>query len=266
MRKTTRQAALTLSCAAFAAGWLALSLRAQTPAFDVASINENSSGGLDGVFRRLPGRFTVTNLSLEWIIQTAYGIREYQLVNVPSWTTRRYDIAATFAPPDASQDEVRLMLQRLLADRFGLRVHREERRLTVYALTQSSPGVLGPKLKPSPQTDCAVAPPAAPQCRRFMTAFFIKGLWSMTQLARSLEQVMGAPVVDRSSMPDVFDIDLQWGTGKNIELGQTLSTIGVDEQSALLTALREQLGLRLDTTRAPYEGIVVDAVSTPTPN
>jgi uncharacterized protein (TIGR03435 family) len=261
----SRQAALTLLCAAVAAGWLSLALRAQTPAFDVASIKENGSGGLDGVFRRQPGRFTVTNLSLESIVQTAYGIREYQLVNAPR-TTRRYDIGATFAPPDASQDEVRLMLQRLLADRFGLRVHREERRLTVCALTHSSPDVLGPKLKPSPQTDCAVAPLAAPQCRRFMTAFFIKGLWSMTQLARSLEQVMGAPVVDRSSMTGIFDIDLQWGTGKNVEPGQALSTIGVDEQSALLTALREQLGLRLDTMRAPYEVIVVDAVSTPTPN
>jgi uncharacterized protein (TIGR03435 family) len=145
-------------------------------------------------------------------------------------------------------------------------VHREERRLSVYALTQSSPGVLGPNIKPSPQTDCAVAPPAAPQCRRFMTAFFIKGLYSMTQLARALEQVMGVPVVDRSGMPGIFDIDLKWGTGKNVEPGQALSTIGVDEQSALLTTLREQVGLRLDSIRAPYEVIVVDAVSTSTPN
>jgi uncharacterized protein (TIGR03435 family) len=262
MRRTTGQA-LTLLSAAVAVGWLSLALRAQTPAFDVASIKENSSGGMDGVFRRQPGRFTVTNLSLQWIIQTAYGIREYQLVNAPSWTTRRYDIAATFAPPDASEDVVRLMLQRLLADRFGLGVHREERRLTLYELTQSSPGVLGPKLKPSPQTECVAAPLAAPQCRRFMTAFFIKGLWSMTQLARSLEQLMGAPVVDRSRMTGTFDIDLHWGTGN---IGQAISTIGVDEQSALLTSLREQLGLKLNTTRAPYELIVVDAVSTPTPN
>lgn len=202
MRGPTRRPALVLLCAAVATGWLSVALRAQTPAFDVASVQENNSGGGDGVFRRQPGRFTVTNLSLEWIIQTAYGIREYQLVNAPAWTRRRYDVAATFAPPEASVDEVRLMLQRLLADRFGLRVHREERRLTVYALTQSSPGVLGPRIKPAPQTDCADAPPAAPQCRRFMTTFFIKGLWSMTQLARSLEQVMGAPVVDRSGITE----------------------------------------------------------------
>ena len=96
-----------------------------------------------------------------------------------------------------------------------------------------------------------------------MTLFFIKGLYSMTQLARSLEQVMGAPVVDRSSLTGIFDIDLQWGTG---EIGQAIATIGVDEQAALLTALREQLGLRLETTRAPYEVIVVDAVSPLSPN
>jgi hypothetical protein len=87
MRRTTGQAALTPWCAAVAAGWLSLALRAQTPAFDVASIKENRSGGMDGVFRRQPGRFTVANLSLDSIIQNAYGIREYQLINAPSWTT-----------------------------------------------------------------------------------------------------------------------------------------------------------------------------------
>jgi uncharacterized protein (TIGR03435 family) len=238
--------------------------RPQTPAFDVASITENTSGSQDGVFRRQPGRFTVSNLSLEWIIRNAYGIQEYQLVNAPSWTTRRYDIAATFAPPDAAQEDVRLMLQRLLAERFGLRVHREDRRLAVYELTGAKPGVLGPQLKPSPsQADCAVAPPAAPQCRRFMTTFFIKGLWSMAQLARSLEQVLGAPVVDRSGLSGVFEIDLQWGTGS---IEGVITTIGVEQQAALLTAIRDQLGLRLATTRAPYPVIVIDEVSPPTPN
>jgi uncharacterized protein (TIGR03435 family) len=253
---------LVASAAVIACMWSTVG--AQTPAFDVASVKDNSSGSLDGVFRRQPGRFTVTNLSLQWIIRIAYGIQEYQLVNAPSWTTRRYDVAATFAKADASEEEVRLMLQRLLTDRFGLRVHREERRLTVYELTPAKPGVLGPKLTPAPShADCAVAPPAAPQCRRFMTTFFIKGLWSMTQLARSLEQVMGAPVVDRSSLTGVFDIDLQWGTGNFAEV---ISTIGVEQQAALLTAIRDQLGLRLDTTRAPYPVIVIDEVSPLTPN
>jgi uncharacterized protein (TIGR03435 family) len=85
---------------------------------------------------------------------------------------RRYDIAATFNPPGASQDEIRLMLQGLLAERFGLQAHREQRRLTLYELTPSRPGVLGPKLMLSPQNHCATAPLAAPQCRWYMTNFF----------------------------------------------------------------------------------------------
>jgi uncharacterized protein (TIGR03435 family) len=249
--------------AAIAAGWLSIAVAAQAPAFEVASIKENTSAGMDGVANRQGGRFTVTNLSLEWIIQFAYGIREYQLVNAPGWARRRYDVAATFAPPDASLDQFRLMLQRLLSERFGLRVHREQRQLTGYELTQSSPGVLGPKLVPSTQTDCAVAPLAAPQCRRFMTLFFLKGLWTMPMLARSLEQVLGRPVADRSNLTGVFDIDLQWGTGS---IDDPITTLGVEEQALLLRAARDQLGLRLESARVPFDMIVVDEITALTPN
>jgi len=69
--------------------------------FDVASVKENKSGSLGGGFRQEPGRFTVTNLDLRWILQFACGVREYQLVNAPSGT-RRYDVAATFAPPETN--------------------------------------------------------------------------------------------------------------------------------------------------------------------
>ena len=255
--------ALTSVGLAIATGWLLVVLAAQAPAFDAASVKENNSGALDGVFSVVPGRLGATNLSLESIIRFAYGIREYQLLNAPSWTKRRYDLAATFAPRDAPQDQVRLMLQRLLAERVGLRVHREERPLRVYALTQASPGVLGPKLVPSTQTECAVAPLAAPQCRRYMTPFFIKGIYSMPQLARSLEQVLDLPVADRSNLTGVYDIDLQWGTGN---ISDPIATLGVNEQTALRGLLGEQLGLKLDVTRAPYEMIVVDAISTLTPD
>jgi len=70
-----------------------------------------------------------------------------------------------------------------------------------------------------------------------MTASFIKGLWSMTQLARSLEQVLALPVVDHTNLNGVFDIDLQWGSGS---IGYPVSTLGVNEQAALLTAIRRR--------------------------
>ena len=156
MRRALGQATLTLLCAVVAAGWLSLALRAPTPAFDVASVKENSSGGLDGVFRRQPGRFTVTNLS-QWIIHTlnrgsAITSSSTRRVGRRGGTTSR-----PRSPRQMRQGEVRLMLQRLLADRFGLQAHREERRLRLYELTQSSPGVLLTKLTPAPQTDCGGA-------------------------------------------------------------------------------------------------------------
>src|SRR4051812_18789192 len=258
-----RRGALTLLGIATLVGLLPVASAAQAPAFEAASIRQNTSGSGDGIFRRSPGRFTVTNLSVGWIIQTAYGIREYQIVNAPSWTQQRYDVAATFAPSDASSDDVRLMLQRLLAERFSLGVHPEQRQLTVYEITEVRPSVLGPKIKASPQSDCATTLLAAPECRRFMTGFFIKGLWSITQLARSLEQVLALPVVDRTNLTGVFDIDLQWGTGS---IGDPVSTLGVNEQAALLTAVREQLGLRLEPHRGPLEVLVIDHIERPSEN
>jgi len=256
MSRATTRLALLLLCA----GCLSGAPAAQAPAFEAASIKQNDSGSGDGVFRRLPGRFTVTNLSMRWIIQNAYGIREYQLVDAPGWMDRRYDLTATFIPPDASQDQVRLMLQRLLAERVGLRVHGDKRQMTVYELTQPNANVLGPKLKRSPQDDCATRLLAAPECRRFMTAFFIKGLWSIPQLTRSLEQVLEFPVMDRTNMSGVYDLDLQWGTGN---IGDPVSTLGVDGQAALVTAIREQLGLKLQTRRELQDVIVIDTVSPP---
>ena len=85
----------------------------------------------------------------------------------------------------------------------------------------------------------------------------------MTQLARSLEQVVALPVVDRTNLNGIFDIDLQWGSGTN---DNPVSTLRVNEQAALLTAIREQMGLRLQTRRAPHDVIVIDAVSQTTPH
>jgi uncharacterized protein (TIGR03435 family) len=238
-------------------------LAAHAPAFEAVSIKENDSGRLDGAASRVPGRFTVSNLSLEWVIQTAFGVREHQLVDVPNWAKRRFDIAATFVPREVSLEEFRSLLQQMLADRFGLRAHREQRPMMIYELTQASPGVLGPKLRPVPDTDCATAPLAAPQCRRFMAGFFVRGLWSTTQLARALEQVLGRPVLDRSNLAGTFDIDLQWGDGN---IADPIATLGVNEQAALQAAVRDDLGLRLQSKREPMDVIVLDAVSAPTPN
>jgi uncharacterized protein (TIGR03435 family) len=236
-------------------------------AFDVASVKESESLELDGVFRTGPGRFTVTNLSARWILRYAFRLRDYQVIDAPSWTETRYQVEATFSDAGASDDEVRGMVQRLLIDRFALRARIEQRNIAVYSLEKArANGALGPKLTPS-SVDCHK--PAADGGRRyclFQTAWSIRGFTStMPQLAQLLDGAVASPVVDRTGLVGGFDFDLHWGTPEGNALRDP-SQLTPEETAALFTALREQLGLKLEPTRAPYDVLVIDSMSRPTPN
>jgi len=117
--------------------------------FDVASVKESRSIELDGVFRSTPGRFTVTNLSVRWILRYAFRLRDYQVIGAPAWTETRYDVDARFAEAAATDEQVRGMLQRLLIDRFALKARLEQRPIRVYELKKArAGGALGPRLLP----------------------------------------------------------------------------------------------------------------------
>src|SRR6185436_7019947 len=116
-------------------------------AFDVASVRESQSLELDGVFRSTPGRFTVTNLSVRWILRYAFRLRDYQVIDAPAWTETRYDVDARFSDGAATDEHVRGMLQRLLVDRFALKARHEQRPIRLYELRQArAGGAVGPKL------------------------------------------------------------------------------------------------------------------------
>jgi hypothetical protein len=157
----------------------------------------------------------------------AYRLRDYQIVGAPAWTETRYQIDATVGNATATDDEVRGMLQRLLVDRFALRARREQRPMPIYELKKvRADGTLGPKLT-QPRKDCE-----GRYCM-FQTAGSIKGF------NRTMAQL--------TPLPDPSD--------------QT-----PEQRAALLTALREQLGLTLEATRAPYDVLVIESISRPTAN
>ena len=230
-----------------------------SPAFDVASVKESESLELDGVFRNTPGRFTVTNLSVRWILRYAFRLRDYQVIGAPGWTETRYEIDARFADAAAGDEQVRGMLQRLLLDRFELRARHEQRPMSVYELKRARPdGTLGPKLTP-PAKDCQ-----GRYCM-FQTGWFIKGFnRTMAQLTPLLDDVMKAPVVDRTGLAGTYDFDVTWGEASDSARDPSDQT--PEERAALLTALREQLGLALEPARAPYDVLVIDSISRPAPN
>jgi len=234
-------------------------LLAQPAAFDVASVKENASLSQEGFVRIQPGRFTATNLSLRFLLQYAFTLREQQLIGAPAWTSQPYDIAATYHG-DADNQAVRAMLQRLLSDRFGLRAHYERRELPIYALSLERAGAIGPNLKRS-GIDCARE---AAACRGFANRWMIRSVgMTLATLALRLQPLVGRPVEDRTALAGTFDLDLKWGEPGPPETERAATA---EEAAALITALRDQLGLRLESTRGPFDVVVIDAVSRPSPD
>jgi uncharacterized protein (TIGR03435 family) len=254
---------------------------AQTPAagqaFDAASVKESRTLELDGVINTTPGRFTVTNLSVRWLIRYAFRLRDYQVIDAPGWTDTRYMVTATFDNPAASDADIRAMAQRLLADRFGLRAHREQRNISIYSLVNArADGGLGPKVTPS-AVDCTKPPaergvPASlaggrpqPTCIMFQTSWSIRGFGrTMPQLAQLLDGMVGGPVVDKTGLSGSYDFDVQWGAPTTAPGDPSIQT--PESIAALFTAVQEQLGLKLEATRGPYDVLVIDSISRPTPD
>ena len=252
------------------------------PSFEVASVRENTSGSdRSSNSGPAPGRFTITNMPLRFIILEAFGLRHHQLIGAPGWTeTTAYDIAATYPAGITPTDQsVRVMLQNLLAERFELRTHRDTRELAAYSLVLARPdGVLGSQLTRS-EVDCdqwlaekrpqlnaggpsRVAPGGArPACMMVATRTFLSGgTRTIAQLGNTLQSMVQRPIIDRTGLTGAFDVDLRWGTAGNV----TTSREPVLDDASIFTALQEQLGLKLESVRAPFDIVVIDSVRRPT--
>jgi uncharacterized protein (TIGR03435 family) len=277
--------ALATMCGLLAGGALAAQDSA-TPRFEVVSVRENKAVGQGGAMSALTGsQFTTTNIPLRMIILSAYELRDVQLIGAPEWTrSARFDIAAKFPEGTPSAAERRLMVQNLLADRFGLVAHRDTRELPVFTLVMAREDRrLGPNLVPS-AVDCVkwfaekrsqiigqgpIGPAGArPACMMVANRnYILAGTRTTAQLARALESVVGRPVVDETGLTGTFDIDVQWvpEPGVDARIQGPLVTAPAASGS-IFTALQEQLGLRLESARGPVDVLVVDSVSRPTPD
>src|SRR5687767_6660976 len=239
-------------------------------AFDAVSIRENRTVSQDGIISgATPGRFTVTNSSVASMIRYAYRLRDYQLIDVPDWASSTpYDVIATYPENTAapSDEQVRRMLQILLADRFGLQTHRETRQLPAYELRLAR-GRPGPQLVLS-TLDCDKQPPQAtgrggfPICQGFQNRSLISGRGGrLDGLATALEAMVRQKVLDRTGLTGRYDFTMRWEGARGSAEHAT-----VEEIAAMMTALQDQLGLKLESTRAPEDVVVVDAVRRPTAN
>lgn len=245
--------------------------------FDVASVRKNTLGGSGGQFQIFRGgQFRATNATVRQLVQAAYDFtyERFQIVGGPSWIDEeRYDVQA--APvaqsPDriATPQEIAVRIQALLADRFKLVLRRETREMQRYDLRLAQPGVL--RVNSGTCAPRGPEPKAADDARPYCGLSFLPdsdGLEHMVGtgvhipvLARRLQQLVDAIVVDRTDLMAAYDFTLDYVRPRNFAERQDVAD-GV----SIFTAVREQIGLRLVSQRGPVEVVVIDSVERPTEN
>lgn len=227
------------------------------------------------------GQFTCLNCPLVLLVMRAYGLDRIR-VSGPDWVrTTRFDIAAKIPsetqklPPAEGDEQFKLMLQNLLAERFKLAAHFEKKQMELYELTVAKGG---PKMTQSSDDPTVPAKPP-PEASRptFYTTTFPTGKRTMAMLAQTLSMPLNAPVVDATGLEGTFDVTLFFRGTRAVRGGA--SRLASDRNTPLGTgdrplpgpdifeAVREQLGLELERKKGPVDILVIDhAEKVPTEN
>jgi uncharacterized protein (TIGR03435 family) len=223
------------------------------PAFEVASVRPNTSGGAQGGVRTDPERLTATNATVRQLLLFAYNLPDYQLSGPNSIETERYDVTAK-ASASVDTEQLRLMLQTILIDRFRLKSHRETKTVPVYWLVTAKSGPKLHKLEEGDQT---------PAVRPGINALYLKA--TAPQFAERLSRYLGRPVLDKTGLDGRFFIRLEWVLDATPQGGATASQTS-DPGASLFTALEEQLGLKLESHKSELEFLLIDSVQRPLDN
>jgi len=237
---------------------------AQT-SFEVASIKPNTSGERwETVSPLSGGRLTAKNVTVEWIVRTAYRLEPFQIAGLPAWAnSERFDVLAKAADSAATIDQIRPMLQTLLADRFQMTVHRETKDLPIYTMTAAKNG---PKLTKAKTADCS--DPTRSPCGGFRI-FKRSQMWGNTvtvkQFAAELTFMMQRSVVDKTGIQGLYDIRVEW-TPEHFGPEPGTEVKPDEANPTLFTAMQEQLGLKLQSDKGPVETVVIERVARPTEN
>jgi len=228
--------------------------------FEVATIKPSSP---EEVARSLgwEGRhFSARHTTISQMVQFAYNLQEKQILDAPAWFgSTTYDIEAQAEAGQPLAAEFRVMMQHLLAERFGMKTHRESRTMPAYALVVAKGG---PKLGVA-KDDPDMPPGVRIQKgqHQYMRAYGVHG--TMAQLAAELQRVeTDRPVVDKTGITGEYNFSLTATSEKAHFPGDTPAT-GDDAPPLLFSAIQEQLGLKLEAVKTEVECLVVDQVERP---
>ena len=227
------------------------------PLVEVASVKENKSGSTVGTaVRGGPERFGAINLTLRGLVQSAYG--GIPILGGPDWTDRiRFDVVGIGDPTQSKP----LLLQEVLRDRFALKVRQESRQFDIYALVRARrDGKLGPGLRTN--SDCTDEArkkmlrlrPGEPACGTIQMTDGQINAKGFPVLRFGSYLNAGRPVFERTGLTGYFDIRLEWAASP------------ADDGPSLFTAVQDQLGLKLESTQAPFDVIVIEHAERPQEN
>jgi uncharacterized protein (TIGR03435 family) len=235
------------------------------PVFEVATIKPSEPNRPGRAFSIRGSEVITVNTTVRDLMVFAYGVHNRQIIGGPGWVeTDKYDLNGKPEGGLPNNNQFRVMIQKLLADRFELAFHHEKRELTVYALTI---GKNGPKLTKNES--------GGPN-----PALFFRGLGDLPGRNATMEEfasvmqgaVLDRPVVDQTGLKGRFDFQLQWTPDET----QFLSLRGpgplpsppegAETQPDLFTAIQQQLGLKLESTKAQTDVLVIDKVERPSEN
>jgi uncharacterized protein (TIGR03435 family) len=264
--------------------------RAQTPAFETTSVKRNPAGfGIPIARLTNGGRFQAPNTTLRDLIRIAYDLENSQISGGPGWIGSEVFAIEAVASPTTTPADARAMLRKLLADRFKLVAHTEKRETQGLVLVTTGrergrdmrpsgnacapikppDGFPLPPPPPPPPDGLGGASPLGPDVRLRTTCGSMLGPgvlsargMTMAQFVIYLSRNLERPVIDDTKLTGLFDIDLLFQPEVRVPSSFPLPP---DAPSAV-TAVQEQLGLKLEARRVPWEVLVIDAVARPTVN
>ena len=207
-----------------------------------------------------------THVTLQALIGLAYRVPPFQITGGAGWVTSdRFDVECKADDPNTDTDQLRLMLQSMLEDRFRLKLHRETKESAVYALVVSKGG---PKIRSStdqssPDDTGPARPGDGPNHGGILlgNGMLIGNAVMLSRFATVLSPQLERTVIDRTGLTGRFDIQLHWSPDINGKPPETTS-----DAPSIFTAMQEQLGLKLESGKGPVELIVIDRAEKPAEN
>ena len=227
------------------------------PDWEVATVKPSDPNVND--YRRIRtrgGHVVILGYTAEETLLMGYSMQKSQVVGEPDWVkTERWDIdGLANADGEPNLTQLQSMMRKILAERFGLKLHREQREMSVFVLTIVKGG---PKLTPN------TSDPNGTMHQRYSPASdrAVDALTntSMPELAQVLQFHVDRPVVDQTGLKGRYDFQLKWLTDDS-------HATDPDAPPGLFTAIQEQLGLKLEPVKAPADVLVIDKVERPGEN